>query len=198
VPALAVYLPSVGAITNGADQRASLRATGVRPGSGEIASVSVRSSAGTTPMAPDAAGNYAAVVTGLTNGVRYTFVARVCNTDGRCTESAPLGYTPYGTPQAGSTDLTVAGSEGTVSWTAAIGNAFPFEYDCLITVIGTPEDPSAPAGVPVGHGAGSRSFTARPDTTYQAVKSCGNGHATSVVRSGSVAVPAASIGGTAG
>jgi hypothetical protein len=191
-PTLAIYLPSAGAVTNGGDRRAPLRASKVSAGSGEIASVTVRHSGGSAAMTREADGGYSTVVTGLTNGRTYVFTVRVCNTDYRCTDSAPVRYTPYGTPQAGGVSLTATDTGVTVSWTAAIGNAFPFEYECTVTVIGSPDDPTAPADLAVGHGAGSRSFAGRPDTTYQALKSCGNGRSTSVARSTAVHTTAAS------
>ncbi len=191
VPTLSVYLPSAGASTNGADGRASLRAVKVSAGSGEIASVTINRGGATTAMTRDAAGTYAAVIEGLTNGTAYRFIARVCNTKNLCTDSAPLSYVPYGTPTAGSVNLTVSGTQVTVTWTASFGNAYPYEYDCALTLTSTPDDAGAPSSFSAGRAAGSRSFTGQPGTSYQALKRCGTGRAVSAVRSGAVGVAAA-------
>jgi hypothetical protein len=57
------------------------------------------------------------VVTGQTNGTNYSFVVRVCNTDGRCTDSDPENLVPSDSPEIGTLSATAVGRQVRFTWT---------------------------------------------------------------------------------
>ncbi|MBK7625533.1 MAG: serine/threonine protein kinase [Kineosporiaceae bacterium] len=173
VPVLNIYMPSPAAMLS-SDSQAPLRADNVSAGSGSVASVTVRHGSDAIAMR-DVSNYHYAMVTGLVNGTNYTFVARVCNTNKRCTDSNPVNFVPYDSPEIGKVTATVVGSQVKFGWTAVVMNSYPRAITCSLSVESAPKDASAPSRSDIDTGNGSTFFVGKVGTTYSAVKFCTDG-----------------------
>lgn len=189
VATLNIYMPSPGASLT-SDSRAPIRADNVAPGSGTVTSVTVRYSGGSTAL--NATGSYYyAMVTGLTNGRSYTFIARVCNSNGLCTDSNAVSFVPYDSPDAGTLTVAVSGTQVRLTWSAVTMNHYPRAITCTLFVEVSDSSPAGavmPASRDVGLSAGSSTFTGTPGASYRGVKRCTDGRFSDVAVTGYVPV----------
>ncbi|MBL8930842.1 MAG: hypothetical protein JNL54_12015 [Kineosporiaceae bacterium] len=189
VATLNIYMPTPGASMT-SDSRAPIRADNVAPGSGTVTSVTVRYSGGSTALS--ATGSYYyAMVTGLTNGRSYTFIARVCNSNGLCTDSNAVSFVPYDSPDAGTMTVAVSGTQVRLTWSAVTMNYYPRAITCTLFVEifdSSPAGALMPASRDVGLSAGSSTFTGTPGASYRGVKRCTDGRYSDVAVTGYVPI----------
>ena len=193
--------PVVSRVANGpqdahsSDRTATLSVSGVTAGTGTLTSVTVSyrapggtggrqpvtlgsSAPGAGPpsgaTAPAAPSSYQVTITGLVNGTPYAFTAQACNSEGRCTSSAPFVFTPFGAPDVVAPTLVAAGGQVTVTVRPVIRNANTAPTACTLAVAATPADAAAPTRT-VRSDGDSVTFPAQAATTYTATEICTTG-----------------------
>ena len=145
VPTL-VADPDPGSLPS-SDSRASFRIDDVVAGSGDITKILITYDGGSQQVKPIArlAGPYHATVTGLVNGESYTFSVRVCNSFGKCADSEPVEFEPFGLPALN--ELSIE-SSGLLHRTLVVPpvalNGNPHLWTCRVTARTTRSDRDAP------------------------------------------------------
>jgi serine/threonine-protein kinase len=182
IPALRLAQPDQGPPET-SDQRASLVVANVRPGAGRVSSIEIGYDDRTKALTPatGAAGLYRTTVTGLQNGHTYLFVARVCNSYGRCAHSNPVRFTPFTVPTLGQLTVSTGLLHATIDYPALILNGNPHPWTCRLSAASTLPDPLAslaPTGVTVSLDGGSLSWVASLLGTYTAQETCTDGATT--------------------
>jgi serine/threonine-protein kinase len=174
VPLLARSVPSSMEL-HSSDGHVILTVSGLRPGSGTMASLRVRygGSIHQVPLGTSAATSYDTTIDGLTNGTKYSFRAEACNTAQLCSTSPPVEFTPYKAPDVPRPRMKLGtGTTVTVSWDAIKRNHNPGKTRCTISVTGSPSESGLPDGKKASADGDRLTFTGTPGSTYVATLSC--------------------------
>ncbi len=182
VPQLSLYQP--GGPPEESDGEARLEIAGVDPGTGTLTSVMVVWAGGGRSLTPvdGYGGPYLVTVDGLRNGRPYAFAARICNSYGGCSTSAPVTFTPYALPTLGELSGSASATTVTVTWPALQRQGDPGTWTCRLSVLSSSDD-DAPDGRPVPPTGGQIRWHAVPGSLYQAQESCTDGVTTVSARS---------------